>query len=85
FGGRKGLKQTVKAVMYGATPCLVLGWLPGPNILIAPIWSLFVMLCGIMELQEIYSGKAILAVILAILIPVIIIVAILSKFIPMVF
>ncbi|MHC1636392.1 MAG: YIP1 family protein, partial [Candidatus Methanospirareceae archaeon] len=25
FGGRKGLKQTVKAVMYGATPCLVLG------------------------------------------------------------
>ncbi len=72
FGGRRGLKQTTKAITYGATPCLVLGWVPGPNIIIAPIWSLLLVITGVMELHELSPGMAILAVILAILVPVII-------------
>lgn len=78
FGGRKGLKQSAKAITYGATPCLLLGWVPGPNILIGPIWSLLVVINGVMELHELSSGMAILAVILAILVPVIIIGAVVA-------
>ncbi len=73
FGGRGGLKQTVKTITYGATPCLLLGWVPGPNIIIAPIWSLLLVITGAMELHELSSGMAILAVILAILVPLIIV------------
>lgn len=73
FGGRRGLKQTAKAITYGATPCLLLGWVPGPNIIIAPIWSLLLVITGVMELHELSSGRVILAVILAILVPVIIV------------
>jgi len=82
FGGRKGLKQTVKTVTYGATPCLVLGWVPGPNILIAPIWSLLLVITGVMELHELSSGSAILAVILAILVPLIIVGAVVATIVP---
>jgi hypothetical protein len=81
FGGRKGLKQTVKAVTYGATPLLLLGWVPGPNIIIAPIWSLLLVVNGTMELHELSSGRAILAVILAILIPLIVVGAIAIAFV----
>lgn len=81
FGGRKGLKQTVKAVTYGATPLLLLGWVPGPNIIIAPIWSLLLVVNGTMELHELSSGMAILAVILAILIPLIVVGAIAVAFV----
>lgn len=71
MGGRKGLKQTEKAVMYGATPCLMLGWLPGANIVIGPIWSLIVIINGVMELHKMSPGKAMIALILAILVPLI--------------
>lgn len=80
LGGRKGLTQTVKAITYGATPCLVLGWVPGPNVIIAPIWSLLVVINGVMELHELSPGMAILAVILAILIPLIIAGAVVAIF-----
>jgi len=76
LGGRKGLTQTFKAVAYGATPIYVLGWLPGPNILIAPIWALIVVISGVMQLQEMTSGKAILVVLLALLIPLVIALAV---------
>jgi hypothetical protein len=69
FGGRKGFKQTVKAITYSSTPCLVLGWLPGPNIIIAPIWSLLLVINGIIELHEMSPGMAILSVVFAILAP----------------
>jgi len=72
FGGRKGFKQTVKAITYGSTPCLVLGWLPGPNIIIAPIWSLLLVINGIIELHEMSPGMAILSVVFAILAPLVI-------------
>ncbi|MCW3135213.1 MAG: YIP1 family protein [Methanophagales archaeon] len=82
FGGRRGLKQTTKAITYGATPCLILGWVPGPNIIIAPIWSLLLVITGVMELHELSPGMAILAVILAILVPVIIAVIIAAAIVP---
>jgi hypothetical protein len=82
LGGRKGLKQTVKAITYGSTPCLVLGWVPGPNVIIAPIWSLLVVISGVMELHELSPGMAILAVILAILVPLIILGAVIATLVP---
>lgn len=77
-GGRKGVGQTIKAVMYGATPYCLLGWIPIVNI-IAEIWMIIVAILGIRQLHEITTGKAVLAVILAILIPTIIIVAIIAS------
>jgi len=67
-GGRKGLTQTFKALMYGATPSLLLGWIPFINFL-ASIWALIVEIIGIRQLHEISTGRAVAAIILAIIIP----------------
>ncbi len=72
LGGRKGLRQTTKAIVYGMTPCLILGWLTPVNILIVPIWSLMVVISGIIELHELSPGRSIIAVLLAILVPVVV-------------
>jgi len=72
LGGRKGLRQTTKAVLYGATPCLILGWLAPVNVLIAPIWSVLLIIGGLIELHELSPGRSIIAVILAILVPIIV-------------
>jgi hypothetical protein len=79
-GGRNGLEETIKAVMYGDTPCLILGWIPIFNI-IAGIWALIVSIIGVRQLHVLSTGKAALAVILALAIPLIIYVAILAAFI----
>ncbi|MCW3131862.1 MAG: YIP1 family protein [Candidatus Methanospirare jalkutatii] len=71
MGGRKGLTQTFKALMYGATPSLLLGWIPFINFL-ASIWALIVEIIGIRQLHEISTGKAVAAVILAIIIPLVV-------------
>ena len=67
-GGRKGVTQTIKALMYGATPSYLLGWIPFIGI-IAGIWALIVEIIGIRQLHELSTGKAVLAFILAIIIP----------------
>ncbi|MCD6210394.1 MAG: YIP1 family protein [Methanophagales archaeon] len=72
LGGKKGLRQTTKAVLYGATPCLILGWLAPVNVLIAPIWSVLLVIAGLIELHELSPGRSIIAVTLAILVPVIV-------------
>lgn len=79
-GGRGGVVQTIKAVMYGETPGCLLGWIPVVNI-IASIWALIVEIVGIRQLHALSTGKAVLAVILAIIIPAIIIGAIIAAFI----
>ncbi|RLG32039.1 hypothetical protein DRN97_08350 [Methanosarcinales archaeon] len=79
-GGRNGVGQTIKALMYGSTPSCLLGWLPVVNT-IALIWALIVGTIGVRQLHELSTGKAVLAVIIAIAIPLIIYVAILSAFI----
>ncbi len=66
-GGRKGLSQTIKAVMYGSTPGLLFGWIPIIG-MIAGIWSLVLEVIGIRQLHETTSGKAILAVVIMLVI-----------------
>ena len=78
-GGRKGVGQTIKAVLYGATPYCLLGWIPIVNF-IAEIWMIIVAILGVRQLHELSTGKAVLAVILAIIIPAIIIGAIFAAF-----
>jgi hypothetical protein len=70
FGGRRGLTQTIKALMYGSTPFLIFGWIPGLDI-IGVIWSILVIPSGLIELQEMYSGRTILALIFALIVPVV--------------
>jgi hypothetical protein len=79
-GGRKGVGQTIKAVMYGATPYCLLGWIPIVNF-IAEIWMIIVAILGVRQLHELSTGKAVLAVIIAIIIPAIIIGAIIASII----
>ena len=67
MGGRRGIAQTIKAIMYGSTPSLLFGWIPVINFL-AMIWSLFAQIIGIRQLHELTTGKAILVVILPIII-----------------
>ncbi|MBK5190304.1 MAG: YIP1 family protein [Methanosarcinales archaeon] len=81
-GGRNGIGETIKAVMYGATPSLLLGWIPIVNF-IALIWALIVGIIGVRQLQELSTGKAVLAVIIAIAIPLIIYVVIFAAFMAM--
>ena len=92
-GGRKGVGQTIKALMYGATPNYLLGWIPfvillsgwrpiailgGLGWFIFAIWTLIVGIVGIRQLHELSTGKAVLAVILTIVIPLIIYIAIIA-------
>lgn len=73
LGGRKGIMQTVNAMIYGSTPRLLLGWIPFLGIIFS-LWSLALGILGIRELQELSTGKAILAVAIAVIIPLIIII-----------
>ncbi|MFA6331668.1 MAG: YIP1 family protein [Methanoregula sp.] len=73
LGGRKGIMQTVNAMIYGSTPRLLLGWIPFIGIIFS-LWSLALGILGIRELQELSTGKAILAVAIAVIIPLIIII-----------
>ncbi|MDD1701761.1 MAG: YIP1 family protein [Methanoregula sp.] len=72
LGGRKGIMQSIKSVIYGSTPRLLLGWIPFIGIIFL-IWSVVLWALGIRDLQEMSTGKAILAVAIAILIPLILI------------
>ncbi|MFB0533097.1 MAG: YIP1 family protein [Desulfatiglandales bacterium] len=80
LGGRNGVGETLKAVMYGETPSRLLGWIPIIGI-IALIWTFIVDIIGVRQLHELSTGKAVLAVILEIIIAAIIISAIIAAFI----
>jgi len=68
FGGRKGIMQTINAIIYGQTPRLLFGWIPFIGFIFV-LWSLIINILGIRELQEISSMKATLAVAIAVIIP----------------
>jgi hypothetical protein len=72
-GGKKGITQTIKAVMYGSTPGLLLGWIPLIGGL-AGIWSLVLEVLGVRQLQEVTTGRAIIAVIIPLVIIVILVI-----------
>ena len=84
-GGRKGISQTIKALMYGSTPTLLFGWIPFIGML-AGIWSLILEIIGIKELHELTTGKAIMAmlipIILLIILAIIIAALVAAWFIP---
>ena len=79
MGGRKGLEMTIKSVMYSSTPSLLLGWIPLIS-LIGAIWSFILGIYGIRELHEISTGRAIAAVVIAIIIPLIIFILLIGLF-----
>ena len=66
-GGRNGVGQTTKAVIYGYTPNLVLGWIPLVG-LIGSIWSVILNIIGIREYHETSTKRAVLAALLPIII-----------------
>jgi hypothetical protein len=68
FGARKGLEQTMKAVYYGNSPAYLLGWIPLISIVFT-LWSLVLEVIGLKRLQGMETGKAALAMIIAIVIP----------------
>jgi len=73
LGGRKGLFETAKAVIYGMTPGMLLGWIPFIGFLFC-LWSVVLQIIGIRELQEMSSGKALVAMIIAVMVPLIVLV-----------
>jgi hypothetical protein len=79
FGGRKGIFQTIKAVMYGNTPRLLFGWIPFVGFIFM-LWSLVLGILGVRELQELSPLKAILAVAVAVMIPLILLILLAAYF-----
>jgi hypothetical protein len=79
FGGRRGILQTINAVIYGSTPRLLFGWIPFIGFIFT-LWSLALGILGVRELQEIDSLKATLAVALAVMIPVILLIVLAAYF-----
>jgi hypothetical protein len=73
LGGRKGYMMTLKALAYGDTPYLLIGWIPVIGI-IGAIWSFILSIIGVRELHEISTGRAAAAVILAAIVVLIIII-----------
>jgi hypothetical protein len=73
LGGRKGIWATIIAIVYANTPRLLLGWIPLVGIIFA-LWSLVLSILGIRELQEMSGERAVLAVAIAIIIPLIVII-----------
>lgn len=71
IGGRGGYIQTVKSLIYGSTPAMLLGWIPILSI-IGAIWACALQVLGIRELHEVKTIQAIIAVLVAIIIPVLI-------------
>lgn len=79
LGGKRGIMQTVHAVIYGSTPRLILGWIPFLGIIFT-LWSLVLGILGVRELQDLSTGKAILAVAIAVIIPLIIMILVAAYF-----
>jgi hypothetical protein len=80
FIGGKGIEQTFKVMMYGATPALLLGWIPLVSI-IAGLWSLVLYILGIRELHETTTGKAAAAVIVPFVLLLVAVTIILAAFV----
>ena len=80
-GGEKGFDQTIKAVLYGSTPNLLIGWIPLIGGIIGGIWSLILYMIGIRESHKISNRRAILAVLLPIIVSVVIVIAVILAFI----
>ncbi|WP_209630377.1 YIP1 family protein [Methanofollis sp. W23] len=65
--GGNGVGQSIKAMAYGATPGMLLGWIPIVNLL-AGLWSVVLYILGVRELHETTTGRAAAAVLLPVII-----------------
>lgn len=72
-GGREGVMQTAKALFYGSTPGLLLGWIPFVGIIFS-LWSLVLYVLGVRELQGISTARAVIAVAIGVIVPLVLIV-----------
>jgi hypothetical protein len=78
LGGRKGMKQTIKAVLYAQTPAFLLLWIPLPGIArwfllsLVAIWVIWILMAGIRQLHEVTGTVAFAAVIIPLVVWVII-------------
>ncbi|MFA4876989.1 MAG: YIP1 family protein [Methanoregula sp.] len=77
-GGRKGYMHTVKALAYGSTPGMIIGWIPVIGPFIGGIWTFVLEILSVREIHEISTGRSVLAVVLAVLIPIIILLLVLA-------
>jgi hypothetical protein len=80
LGGRNGYIQTVKSMMYGSTPSLLLSWIPLVSI-IGAIWTVILEIIGIRELHGISTGRAVAAVIISLVLIVTIVALIVAAFV----
>jgi hypothetical protein len=60
LGGRNGLGQTLKAVLYGLTPLLLLGYIEEINLVLS-FWSVALIAVGIKELHGISTVRSVVA------------------------
>jgi len=68
FGAKKGLKQTIIALIYGRTPYYLFAWIPFIGGL-ASVWSWVLYGFGIKKLQNLSTGRTVLTVVLGVAIP----------------
>jgi hypothetical protein len=80
LGGRKGYIATLKAIAYGETPALLIGWIPVIGI-IGLIWSFILSILGVRELHGMSTVRAAAAVILALVVIAVIIILVAAFFI----
>lgn len=81
LGGRKGYAETVKAMIFGSTPYMLIGWIPVIGLFVGGIWSLILEILGIRELHQVSTGRAAGAVVLSAFILALIIMLIAAWFI----
>jgi hypothetical protein len=67
IGGKKGIYQTVRSVLYSLTALMLIGWVPDIGPPVGLIWTVVVGIIGIEELQHLSRWWAAAAVIMAIL------------------
>ena len=67
FGGRNGIKRSVQTFLYGASPTILVSWIPILPILVS-FYSIYVTVTGLKELQGMSTMRAVLAYIIPFLI-----------------
>ncbi|OPY38422.1 MAG: Yip1 domain protein [Methanoregula sp. PtaU1.Bin051] len=67
-GGRQGIVTTLKVVAYAMTPYLLIGWLIPVGLVAGFVWYLVLVVLGIRELQQLPTGRAVLAFALALIV-----------------
>lgn len=76
-GGEEGIFQTVKILMYAATPAFLIGWIPVAGI-IGFLWSLIITVHGLKECAGLSYLRSILVVVVPIVLFVVFLVLLLG-------